>query len=444
MKTMRNELQHLIGTDHELHARNWSPSRLRPWVRWQLSVWGGDLHAGWVSALLMLPQAVALAAIAGLPPEAGIYASIFPVIAACLLGASQRLLSGPNTAVAVMTASAITPFATPNSEEFVKLAWSLAAIVGILQVLGSALGAATLLARLPRFVTHGLTLGVGLVIIATQVPVALSLLSVPGEAPWLAPWYAVVNIDRANPSSIAVVLTALLVGAVSSRLRWRVLSPLVASLIGGTLMAVALEFVFGRDACALERIGHVQLVLLPLSSPAMDWDQLYIVRQLLQSAVAIAIVGGLQTAIIAQSITPSRSDPPPDPARDLFAQGVANMVASVTSGFAGSGSFNRSAAHVSAGATSRVAGVLSALILFAIATAASDALAHISVPAMAGTLILIGWRLARSALEEAGRSLAALGLAAWVVAAGLESAVLAALVLYVCSLVRGDRSEPRT
>jgi SulP family sulfate permease len=432
MKPMHKEL---------MHARHGQASRLRPWIQRQLSAWGGDLHAGWVSALLMLPQAVALAAIAGMPPEAGIYASIFPVVAACLLGASQRLLSGPNTAIAVMTASAITPFATPNSEEFVRLAWSLAAIVGILQVLGSTVGAATLLARLPRFVTHGLTLGVGLVIIATQVPVALSLLSVPGEAPWLAPWHAAVNLDQANPGSIVVALTALLVGAMSARQRWRVLSPLVASLMGGTLMAVAIEAVFGRDACALERIGHVRLVLLPLSSPAMDWDQFYIVKQLLQSAVAIAIVGGLQTSIIARSIAPSGDDAPADPARDLFAQGVANMVASVTSGFAGSGSFNRSAAHVSAGAKSRAAGVLSALILFVIATVASGVLAHISVPAMAGTLILIGWRLARSALDEAGRSPASLALAAWVVAAGLESAVLAALALYVCSLVRKDRSE---
>lgn len=411
---------------------------LRSWIGLQLSLHGGDVHAGWVSALLMLPQAVALATIAGMPPEMGIYASVFPVIAASLLGASRRLLSGPNTAVAVMTAAAITPLATPNSDEYIELTWALAAMVGVVQMLGSMAGAASVLVRLPRFVTHGLTLGVGLVILATQVPVALALLPVPGEAPWLALWYAAANFDRANHISIVVALTALIVGTASAQLRLRGLSPLVAALISGTAMAFGLEIAIGREACALERIGQLQLTFLPLSSPTVDWDQLYVVKQLLQSAVAIAIVGGLQTAIIAQSITPDGSSPP-EPARDLFAQGVANVVASTTSGFTGSGSFNRSAAHVAAGASSRAAGVLSALILFGLAMAASGVLAHISVPAMAATLMLIGWGLIRSTLREARSSPAALALAVWVAMAGIESAVFAAMTLYACSLVWKDQ-----
>src|SRR5713226_3739122 len=73
----------------------------------------GDWRAGWVSAVVILPQTVVLATLAGMPPETGVYTSVFPVIVAALLGSSPRLLSGPNTAVAVMLAAALTPLATP-------------------------------------------------------------------------------------------------------------------------------------------------------------------------------------------------------------------------------------------------------------------------------------------------------------------------------------------
>src|SRR5712691_2924260 len=91
--------------------------------------WAGDWRAGWVSAVVMLPQTVVLATLAGMPPETGVYTSIFPVIVAALLGSSPRLLSGPNTAVAVMLAAALTPLATPYSGEYVALALTLTAMV---------------------------------------------------------------------------------------------------------------------------------------------------------------------------------------------------------------------------------------------------------------------------------------------------------------------------
>src|SRR5262250_678756 len=95
-----------------------------------------DWRAGWVSAIVMLPQTIVLATLAGMPPETGVYASVFPVIVAALAGASPRLLSGPNTAVAAMIATALAPLATAASDEYVALALTLTAMVGAVQLLG--------------------------------------------------------------------------------------------------------------------------------------------------------------------------------------------------------------------------------------------------------------------------------------------------------------------
>jgi sulfate permease, SulP family len=399
-----------------------------------------DVRAGWESALVMLPQAVILATLAGMPPEAGVYASVFPVIVAALLGASRTLLSGPNTAVAVMTAAALMPLATPASAEYVSLALTLAAMVGLMQLACGAGRLGRLLEAMPDFVVQGVTLGIGLVIIFTQCTAVLGVLSVPGEAPWLYLWHALAALDRLNLYAVLVALVSVVTGVLVRRRRVRFLTPLVAALASGTVCAVLCDLVLGADAINLERLGHMTIQLLPLSFPVFAWEELYVLKQLLQSALAIAVIGALQTVIIARSIskTDGQSD---DPSRELVAQGAANVVASLTSGFAGSGSFNRSAAHVAAGARTPLAAVCSALMLFAVVAVAAPLLAYVPVAAMAGTLLLVGWGLFRSVpfawpqRSERPAFMAMAAVAFMVIAAGLETAVFWGCAAGVAALV---------
>lgn len=391
------------------------------------AVFAGDWRAGCVSAFVMLPQAVVLATLAGMPPEMGIYASVFPVIVAALFGSSPRLLSGPNTAVALMLTAALTPFATPLSSHYIVMALTLTAMVGLAQLLGAALRLGRLFDAMPNTIVHGVTFGVGLVIVITQLPVMLGILPVHGEAPWVSLWHAIAGTSRLNPYAVAVTVFSIVAALTICRRHLRGALLLVA-LVAGTALAYAIDGYSGVETTNLERVGYMTLSLLPVSFPEFSWDQTYVLKQLVVSAVAIAVIGALQTVIIARSI--SSDGTTTDPNRELLAQGLSNTVASLTSGFAGSGSFNRSAAHVHAGARTPWAAVLSAIILFALVLGAGRLFAYVPVAAMAGALMLVGWGLLRStplkALGARNKSSmwATLAVGTMVVTAGLETAVL--------------------
>jgi SulP family sulfate permease len=385
-----------------------------------------DLRAGAVSAVIMLPQAVALAAVAGMPPESGIYAAALPVAVAAVLGRSGRLLSGPNTAVSVMIAAALVPLAAPLSQDYVALALTLAALVGLFQLLLAVGGGGRLLASMPDFVARGLTLGVGFTLVVSQAAGVFGVLETRGEAPWLALWYASTALDRINPACLVVVAASLLAGSVPLKLRGRRVPPLLAALAAGALAAVALDLAFGPAVARIDRLGYLGISLLPLSLPKLHWEEWYVLQQLMQSALAIAVIGGLQTVVIARSLSPL-DEVKRSARREMLAQGAANLVAAFCSGFAGSGSFNRTAAHVQAGARTSAAAVVSVVVLVGLAFAASTPLAYIPVPAVAAVLILIGAGLMRAELNAArgrGRTqrVALLGMALLVVAVGFVAA----------------------
>lgn len=418
----------------------------RPGARWR---WPAlpvreDWSAAAVSALLMLPQAVAFAVAAGLPPEMGIYTSVVPVIVAALCGASPVLLSGPNTAVSVMLGTALAPLAVPGSASYVALALTLTFMVGVLQLVASALGAGRLLARLPTFVSAGLTAGIGAAMIGTQVAPLMGRMAPPGVAPWRVLADAVAGAADANPWAVASAMSAIGAGAACLCLRRRWLPPLAVALAAGALVAAALDLLVGPATTGFDSVGFIDVTLLAPTMPGFDMSELYVFKQLLASACGIAMVGGLQTVIIARSL---RAGGPCDPRRELLAQGLANVAASLTGGFAGSGSFNRTAAHVHAGARTRAAAVLCSVMLLAGAWVAAPVLARTAMPALAGTLVLIGWGMLRSGLRELRQErlpgrLAVVATVACVLAFGIESALVVATVAGLLCRVWGCPAEP--
>lgn len=426
---------------------------VRPPRRWldRASAWRlhpGDLRAAWVSAIVMFPQAVAFAVMAGLPPEMGLYASIIPVIVAALLGASPRLLSGPNTAVAVMIGAALLPLAAPGSSDYVALAAALTLMVGLTQLAAALLGAGELLALLPAFVSSGLTAGIGAVMIASQLAPAAGLLQTPEAAPpWHSAWYAVLGWDTMNPYALAVAASAVAAGHAAGRLRKCGLPPLVAAMLGGTAVAALLDGLAGPAVAGIERIGRLQVHLLAWSVPSCNWDEWYVLKQLVYSALAISVVGGLQTVVIARAIAGPRAGAAAGhPRRELLAQGTANIAASLTGGFAGSGSFNRTAAHVAAGAQTPAAAVLSSVLLSMLAWLAEPLFAYVALPAVAGTIALVGWGMLRSGCAAIGLDrgfprAASLATVACSLAFGVESALTLMAVLGFLGLVLAGRAQ---
>lgn len=360
-----------------------------------------DLAAGWLSAVTMLPQAVALATLAGLPPEMGIYASVLPVAIAALAGRARLLLSGPNTAVSILIAATLAPLATPQGSDYIGLALGLTLLVGLCQLVLALTGLAGLLRAIPDFVAQGVTLGVGAILMVSQLPTALGLLPVAGMEPWLPAWYALAGWPRSNPYALGVVAAALGCGLWAQRRGGR-LHPLLAALLAGTAAGLLLDFVFGAATCGLERVGHLALLPLPFGLPALDWGETYVLKQLLIGALSIALVGGLQTTVIARTLA-GPAGGRDDPCGELRAQGLGNLAAACCGGFAGSGSFNRTAAHVAAGARTPLAAVWSSVFLLLLAVLAGGAIAYIPTGAMAATLLLVGWGLVRGAWRAAWR-----------------------------------------
>lgn len=404
----------------------------------------GDLRAAWVSSVLMLPQAVAFAVVAGLPPEMGIYASVLPVIVSAALGASPRLLSGPNTAVAVMIGAALLPLATPGSAEYLALAATLTVMVGLLQVAGALAGVGGLIALLPPFVHHSLTLGIGLVMIASQLAPAVGLLAPAGAEPWAAAWSALLMMPNANLAAVSVAVAAVVAGQLVQRYPVRGLPSLVAAMLGGTAVALLLDLLIGPATANIDRIGRLDVALLAWSSPSFDWDGWYVFKQLASSAAAIALVGGLQTLVIAGATGGSAQGL--CPRRELLAQGAANLTASFSGGFAGSGSFNRTAAHVKAGAETPLAAVLASLLLLLLAAMAGPLFAHVAAPAVAGTIMLVGWSMVRGGLaalrvsQGFPRRAGALTVVA-AVACGMEAALVLVTLLGFLGLVLASRPK---
>jgi SulP family sulfate permease len=349
-----------------------------------------DLKAGAVSALLMLPQAVILAALAGLPPEVGLYASIIPVVVAALTSSSSHLLSGPNTALALMSFTTLSALATPGDNDYAKYAIVLALLTGIFQLALAASRLTHIFARIPAVINQGATVGVGIVIVLTQIPVVLGLISVPGESALAVSFTAATRWADANPWSVSIALVTLGVTVLFRRIpRLRRYPSLIAGLTAGFLAGVLIDVFVGAGEWNLDRVGTVHLHLLPLSLPWVDVSEFFIVKQLIVGAMSLAFVGLLQSVLIARSIG-TISGEKVDIDREAASQGIANIVASVLSAMPVSGSFNRSQAHFDAGAKTRWAAVLSAAILLCLALALAPVFADMPVAAMSASLLVIG------------------------------------------------------
>jgi SulP family sulfate permease len=349
-----------------------------------------DLEAGFIGAVLILPQAIALATLAGMPPEYGIYASIFPVIIASLWGSSWHTLSGPNTAVCVLIAFSVAPFASIGNEIYIGYVLALTLMVGVIQfVIGVAkLGA--VLDFISHTVVSAIVLAVSFIIILSAASSFLGLLSNAYE-PFLIRLYQVFNdVPRANGYAVMVGATTVVSGLIT-RYYWKRYS-LVVAVVLGTLMSVCLNLLFGSATTELEHVGYLSLSLLPLSMPSFDLESMYVLKELTSSAFAIAFLGLMQTVVISRSIA-SKSGQHIDTNQEIVSQGLSNMIAPFFSSFAGSGSFNRSAAHYEAGAKTPMAAVYASVILAVLVLLSSNLIAYIPSAAVAGALILVGYGL---------------------------------------------------
>ncbi|WP_407313985.1 SulP family inorganic anion transporter [Pseudomonas sp. nanlin1] len=345
---------------------------------------GRDLMVGLSGAILALPQSIAYALIAGLPPEYGLYAAIVPVLIACLWGSSWHLISGPTAAISIVLYTSISPLAVPGSQDYVTLVLVLTFLAGLFQLVLGLLRFGALVNFVSHSVVLGFTLGAAVVIAIGQLPSLLGL-QLDSQSTALATLMLIgQHLQAVDQPSLLLGLGTLVLGLVLKRLipRW---PTLLISLVSASLLAWLWPSGFDH----VQRVAEFSGRLPPFSPLPLDLDT---ALRLLPSAVAVGMLGLVTSLSIARSLA-TRSQQLLDANQEVRAQGLSNMFGSFWAGSLSAGSFTRSALNYEAGARSPLAGVFSALWVAVFALAGARLIAHIPIPAMAGSILLICWGL---------------------------------------------------
>ena len=343
-----------------------------------------DMVAGITGAIIVLPQGVAFATIAGLPPEYGLYTAMVTPIVAALFGSSFHLISGPTTAISIVVFSSISRHADPGSAEFVSMALTMTLMAGVYQF---AFGLARL-GVLVNFVSHtvviGFTAGAAVLIATSQMKNILGIEIPKGES-FLHTWLDVFNgMGDTNGYIFTVALATLLVALLIKRF-WPRLPNLLIGLVAGTLLAIAVN----GEMHGIKLVGDIPAQLPPFSLPDFS---LGTIKTLASQAFVVALLGLIEAVSISRAIA-TKSNQRINANQEFIGQGLSNIVGSFFSSYAGSGSFTRSGVNYSAGAQTPMSAIFAAIFLMAIILLIAPYMSYLPVAAMGGVILLVAYNL---------------------------------------------------
>ena len=366
--------------------------RLLPFLRWWPRVNRGSLRAdglaGLTGGLILVPQGVAFATIAGMPPEYGLYAAMLPAVVAALWGSSWHLVSGPTTAISIVVFATMSPLAEPGSPQFVALVLTLTFFVGAFQLLLGILRLGTLVNFVSHTVVVGFTSGAAVLIAASQVKNFFGLPIPRGASVAEVVQGLFAHLAEIQPWIFLVALVTLLVCALSKYL-WPRLPHMIVGMVAGSALAAALNAWLGPQATGLSSIGALTIGFPPLSSPDWSWDT---AQRIAPIAAAVALLALTEAVSIARAMALS-SGQRIDGNQEFIGQGLSNIVGAFFSGYASSGSFNRSGLNYVAGAQTPLAAVFSAGFLLLIMLFLAPLAQYLPTAAMAGILFVVAWGL---------------------------------------------------
>jgi SulP family sulfate permease len=374
------------------HTSYTYPTWLRPFIPFLL--WfprvnnvtvRADLMAGLTGALVALPQGVAFATIAGMPPEYGLYAGMIPAVIAALFGSSWHLVSGPTTAASIVLFSILSTHAEPGSAQYVTLALTLTFMVGMIQVFMGLARLGTLVNFISHSVVTGFTAGAAILIATNQLKHFFGL-PIPRGSSFSVSWgYLAQHVNDINYGVLSVSLVTLLLGIVVKK--WLPKIPyMIAAMLGGSVMAVYLANAYGLN---LPSVGALPASLPPLSAPDLSLDN---IRALSSGVIAITLLALTEAVSIARALG-ARSGQHVDGNQEFIGQGLSNLFGSFFSGYVATGSFNRSGVNYAAGAKTPIAAILAGVFLLVLVLFVAPLAQYLPNAAMAGILFLVAWGL---------------------------------------------------
>ena len=363
-------------------------AKIFPFIAWfrltTIETIKADFFAGLTGAIIVLPQSVAFATIAGMPPEYGLYTAMVIPIVAALFGSSFHLVSGPTTAISIVVFAAVSKYAEPGSAEFVSLALTLTFLAGVYQLV---FGLAKF-GMLVNFVSHnvviGFTAGAALLIASTQIPYIVGI-DIPRGEDFLNTWFDIyTGVGEFNIYLLIVGLGTLVTAIVV-----KILKPKFPNLLIGMLVGGLLAFYLGGFTDSIKTVGAMPAYFPPLSTPDFSLNSL---KALAPEAFAIALLGLIEASSIGRSIA-TKSNQRINANQEFIGQGTSNIVGSFFSSYASSGSFTRSGVNFESGARTPLSAILAALFLMAIVFLVAPLISYLPLAAMAGVILLVAYNL---------------------------------------------------
>ena len=351
-----------MGNTLKLLVSDWK-ERFTPFMDWIGELKNGttlkaDAIAGLTVALVLVPQSMAYAQLAGLPPYVGLYASFLPVIIAAIFGSSRQLATGPVAIVSLMTAAALEPLAIQNPEGFLAYAAILAFMVGIFQLSLGLLRLGVLVDFLSHPVVVGFTNAAALIIASSQIGKLFGIAARKGEHHYETVWHLIQDMPQTH-------LTTLIMGGLSLFLLIFIkkLSPKLPNVLITVVICTLLSYFLAYEGRGGSVVGLVPSGLPGFKIPDVEFNQ---VVHLIVSAMVIGLLGFVEAISVSKAIA-SETRQRLSANQELVGQGLSNLTASFFQAYPVSGSFSRSAVNFSAdaktGFSSIITGVLVAVTL---------------------------------------------------------------------------------
>jgi SulP family sulfate permease len=359
-----------------------------PFLRWRDQITSASLKADFMAGLtglvLVLPQSVAYAFIAGLPPQYGVYTAIVSCSVAALFGSSWHLVSGPTAALAIVVMSVINGLGVHTPEQYIALMISLTLLTGLIQLALGVFRLGTLVNFISHTVVIGFTAGAAVLIAASQLKHVMGVELSGGLSLWQTLEQLWGQWESVNPIALQAGVITILVAVVVRRINRR-LPHLLLGMAAGSLAC----FLLDADG---SRVGYVGALPGQLPVPRLPEFSFASLKSLASGALAVALLGLIEAVSIARAVA-VRSQQHIHGNQELIGQGLSNLAGSFFSCFASTGSFTRSGANYDAGARTPLATVFSCVMLALVVVLAPGITERLPLSVMAGSILLIAWNL---------------------------------------------------
>jgi len=314
----------------------------------------GDLTAGLIVAIMLVPQGMAYAMLAGLPPVVGLYASTLPLIVYVLFGSSRQLAVGPVAMMSLLVFAGVSPLAPPGSEKYVSLVLLLSLMVGVFQFCLGLFRTGFIVNFLSHAVISGFTSAAAILILLSQLHHLFGIPSSGGHSAMTVLKGVIQGMGGFHPATLGIGLASIMILVIFKRKRPNFPAPIIV--VAASTLVV---YFFGLDQSGVKIVGHVPKGLPSFSIPEWSVESLEV---LFPAALTILFIGFMESISIAEWVA-AREKYKIDSNRELVGLGLANVTASFFSAYPVTGGFSRTAVNYQAGAKTGLASLITAAVI---------------------------------------------------------------------------------